>query len=109
MKHTVGAGSDKHDRERKLANVLGFWKPPVHCEEGIAMALGLLEECSVSDPGPTKPADSYYSMAGKKGNQIVRKVLVKQDAHWPGPNLGLAQWQQALVPALPKETGEGIH
>ena len=30
--------------------------------------------------------------------ELVREVLVKQNAHWPEPNLGLAQWRRG--PAL---------
>ena len=43
---------------------------------------GALEQFAVRDACPTEPLNGDYVVPHQLGREVVRKILVKQNAHW---------------------------
>lgn len=57
-------------------------QPAVHGDKCLDEATGPTQQVAVLDARPTQSLDSRDIVIGQRRDQIVRKVLIKQDAHW---------------------------
>jgi hypothetical protein len=78
--YPVGTCSDDNDAERKRREVVLVFKLAVHREECRDVPGRAAEKFAVRDSGPTQPLDGRDVVAAQLRDQVVREILVKQNA-----------------------------
>jgi hypothetical protein len=59
-----------------------MFEPAIHRQERIDLPGRAAEQLAVLDPGPTKSVDRHDLLTAQFRDQVVGKILVKQNAHW---------------------------
>ena len=76
----VRTRSDDHDAERQRREVVLVFKIAVHREKCRDVPGCAAEKFAVLDSGPTQPLDGHDVVAAQFQDQVVREILVKQNA-----------------------------
>ena len=97
IRHAVRASQDYYHPEWQYRKVVLFFQFPIHRDERVDLATNAHQEVSVLHAGPTEPLHGQDVVIWKLRNQIVRNVLVKQDAHWSTRFRGRVRVRQWLV------------
>ena len=79
--NSAGTRGDDDNAEWKLAKVVLSLQLPVHRDERIDGATRALQEFAIEGARPAQALDGHDFVTHQLWDQVVRQVLVKQDAH----------------------------
>ena len=80
--HPVGTRLNHHDAEGKTTEIVLVFELAIHRQKRVDLTGRAVEQLAVLDPSPTESLDRHDFMTAQFQDQVVRKILVKQKAHW---------------------------
>ena len=80
--HPVGTRLNHYDAEGKTTEIVLMFELAIHCQKRINLPRRAPEQLAVLDSSPTESLDRHDFMTAQFQDQVVRKILVKQNAHW---------------------------
>jgi hypothetical protein len=80
--HSVGACNDHKHGKWQCGEIMFALEFPIHRKEGVDLAACTSQQITVLETCPTQSLNSVYVMIRQTGDQVVRQVFVKQNAHW---------------------------
>ena len=80
--HPVGTRLNYYDAEGKTTEIVLVFEFAIHRQKRIDLPRRAPEQLAVLDPSPTESLDRHDFMTAQFQDQVVRKILVKQNAHW---------------------------
>ena len=80
--HPVGTRMNHHDAEGKTTEIVLVFEFAIHRQKRIDLPRRAPKQLAVLDPSPTESLDRHDFMVAQFQDQVVGKILVKQNAHW---------------------------
>jgi len=79
--YPVGTRLNRHDAERKTTEIVLVFERAIHRQERIDLPRRAPEQLAVLDSSPTESLNGHDFMTTQFQDQVVRKILVKKNAH----------------------------
>ena len=80
--HPVGTRLNHYDAEGKTTEIMLMFELAIHRQKRINLPRRAPEQLAVLDPSPPESLDRHDFMTAQFRDQVVGKILVKQNAHW---------------------------
>jgi hypothetical protein len=79
--HPIGTRLDHHDAEGKTTEIVLMFELAIHRQKRIDLPRRAPEQLAVLDSSPSESLDRHDFMTAQFQDQVVREILVKQNAH----------------------------